>query len=197
MGSLDAHSEAIKGSSQAQAGGEVRIDKGKNAPKRPRTTRKKDIQQEVPQEVQQEVQQEEPPQKRARIEREHSSTSALSVQEVEMFSHPAGPPPENIPTPDILNINASQGHNQPRSQRPESPSHQEEAHQDSFVEVILGEMEGESQEQEHVEVHSHSILAPDCLLGRLRKEPEKEIDPVREFEELLKKMDQPAERKAP
>lgn len=34
MGSLDSHSEAIEGSSQAQAQGEIRLDKGKSAPKR-------------------------------------------------------------------------------------------------------------------------------------------------------------------
>lgn len=61
MGSLDSHSEATESSSQVQAGREARMDKGKNAPKRPRTTKKKDIQQEIPQEIQQGAQQEEPP----------------------------------------------------------------------------------------------------------------------------------------
>lgn len=56
MGSLDSHSEETKGSLQGQAGKEVQMDKGKNAQKRPRITKNKDIQQEIPWEVQQEVQ---------------------------------------------------------------------------------------------------------------------------------------------
>lgn len=117
MGSLDSQSEATEGSLQVQAVREVRMDKGKNAQKRPRTAKNKDIQQEIPQEVQQEVQPEEPQQKKARTEREHSPVSSSSVREVEMFPYTTGPLPESVPTPNILSINASQGHHRPRSQR--------------------------------------------------------------------------------
>lgn len=44
MGSLDSHSETTEGSLPTQVEGEVRIDKGKSALKRPRMARKKDIQ---------------------------------------------------------------------------------------------------------------------------------------------------------
>lgn len=121
-----------------------------------------------------------------------SPTSSSSVHEVEMFAHPADPPPGNTPTPDILSISASHRPNQPRKFSTLG--------RDSSGELrgaILGEMEEESQEQEHMEIHSHSIPAPNWLIGRLRKEPKKEIDPAWELEELLKKMDQPTERKAP
>lgn len=67
------------------------------------------------------------------------------------------------------------------------------------METIHGEMEEESQEQEqeHVEDHSHSIPAPDWLIGRLGNEAEGGTNPAQELEELLKRMDRPAERKAP
>lgn len=122
-----------------------------------------EIHQEVPHEVQIEMQQEEPMKKRARVERVQSRASSSNVQEVEMFAqeNPMDPPPGNTPAPDILSISASHRPNQPRGQRQESPPHQEEACQDSFVETILGEMEEESQEQEHMEIHSHSIPAFD------------------------------------
>lgn len=65
------------------------------------------------------------------------------------------------------------------------------------METILGEMEEESQEQEHADDHSHSIPAPDWLVGRLGNEAEGGTNPAQELEELLKRMDQPPERKAP
>lgn len=65
------------------------------------------------------------------------------------------------------------------------------------MEAIPGEMEEESQEHEHVEDHRHSIPALDWLVGRLTRESERETDPARELEELLKRMDLPAEKKAP
>lgn len=58
-------------------------------------------------------------------------------------------------------------------------------------------MEEESQEQEHIKDHSHSILSPNWLVGRLRRESEGETDLAQELEELLKQMDQLVERKTP
>lgn len=135
------------------------------------------------------MQQEEPLQKRERVERVQSPTSSSNVWEVEMFAqeNPTNPPLGNIPALDILSISASHKPNQPRSQRQESPPHQEETRQDSLIEAILGKMEEESQEQEQMEIRSHSIPTLDCLMDRLRREPEKEINPARELEELLKK----------
>lgn len=45
------------------------------------------------------------------------------------------------------------------------------------------------------EIHDQLVSASDWLRDRLRKEPRKEIDPVRELEELLKRIDQLAKKK--
>lgn len=76
-----------------------------------------------------------------------SPASSSSIQEVEMFTreNPANPPQGNLLDSalgqDVLSVNTSHWPNQPGMQRQELSSHPEEPRQDSFIEVILGEME--------------------------------------------------------